>query len=109
MTPEFNTVAIVLLVALFLLWNLDFIATLLNLGSLKPELPEEFRSVYDEEKYAQSQDYTRAKSRFGIITSIASLTVLLVFWFVGGFSWLDSWTRSLEWGPIPTGLPRAPA
>ncbi|MEO1835251.1 MAG: M48 family metallopeptidase [Akkermansiaceae bacterium] len=104
MTPEFNTVAIVLLVALFLLWNLDFIATLLNLGSLKPELPEEFRSVYDEEKYAQSQDYTRAKSRFGIITSIASLTVLLVFWFVGGFSWLDSWTRSLEWGPIPTGL-----
>ncbi|MBT44489.1 MAG: peptidase M48, partial [Deltaproteobacteria bacterium] len=46
MSPEFNTIAIVLLVALILLWNLDFLATLLNLGSLKPELPEEFTDVY---------------------------------------------------------------
>ena len=29
--PEFNTIAIILLVALLLLWNLDFLATLLNL------------------------------------------------------------------------------
>ncbi|MDP7308399.1 MAG: hypothetical protein QF405_12245, partial [Roseibacillus sp.] len=79
--PEFNTIAIVLLVALLLLWNLDFLATLLNLGSLKPELPGEFTDVYDAEKYAKSQEYTRAHSRFGIISSITSLTILLVFWF----------------------------
>jgi STE24 endopeptidase len=102
--PEFNTIAIVLLVALLLLWNLDFLATLLNLGSLKPELPEEFTDVYDAEKYAKSQEYTRAHSRFGIISSIASLTILLVFWFLGGFSWLDSWTRSFQWEPLPRGL-----
>ena len=104
MSPEFNTIAIVLLVALILLWNLDFLATLLNLGSLKPELPEEFTDVYDAEKYAKSQEYTRAHSRFGVISSIASLTILLVFWFVGGFSWLDSWTRSFQWEPLPRGL-----
>ncbi len=104
MSPEFNTIAIVLLVALLLLWNLDFLATLLNLGSLKPELPEEFTDVYDAEKYAKSQEYTRAHSRFGIISSIASLTILLVFWFFGGFSWLDSWTRSFQWEPLPRGL-----
>ena len=102
--PEFNTIAIVLLVALLLLWNLDFLATLLNLGSLKPELPEEFTDVYDAEKYAKSQEYTRAHSRFGVISSIASLTILLVFWFLGGFSWLDSWTRSFQWEPLPRGL-----
>ena len=104
MSPEFNTIAIVLLVALLLLWNLDFLATLLNLGSLKPELPEEFTDVYDAEKYAKSQEYTRAHSRFGVISSIASLTILLVFWFFGGFSWLDSWTRSFQWEPLPRGL-----
>ncbi|MCS5538990.1 MAG: M48 family metallopeptidase [Roseibacillus sp.] len=104
MSPEFNTIAIVLLGALLLLWNLDFLATLLNLGSLKPELPEEFTDVYDAEKYAKSQEYTRAHSRFGVISSIASLTILLVFWFFAGFSWLDSWTRSFQWEPLPRGL-----
>ena len=53
--PEFNTIAIILLIALLLLWNLDFLATLLNLGSLKPELPRELADVYNPEKYARSQ------------------------------------------------------
>lgn len=104
MQPEFNTIAIVLLLALLLLWNLDFIATLLNLGSLKPELPEEFADVFDSEKYSKSQEYTRANSKFSIISSIASLTILLVFWFIGGFGWLDDFTRSFELGEISTGL-----
>jgi len=102
--PEFNTIAIILLVALLLLWNLDFLATLLNLGSLKPELPRELTDVYNPEKYASSQEYTRANSRFGIISSIASLTILLTFWFFGGFAWLDQWSRSLGLGDVPTGL-----
>ncbi|MEC9056609.1 MAG: M48 family peptidase, partial [Verrucomicrobiota bacterium] len=102
--PEFNTIAIILLIALLLLWNLDFLATLLNLGSLKPELPRELTDVYNPEKYARSQEYTRANSRFGIISSIASLTILLTFWFLGGFAWLDQWSRSLGLGDVPTGL-----
>ncbi|NIP94655.1 MAG: M48 family peptidase, partial [Akkermansiaceae bacterium] len=93
MAPEFNTIALVLIVALLLLWNLDFLATLLNLGSLRPELPGDFGDVFDQDKYARSQEYIRANSRFSIITSAASLTILLVFWFLGGFGWLDSWTR----------------
>ena len=102
--PEFNTVAILLLFALLLLWNLDFVATLLNLGSLRPELPEEFTEVYNPEKYSESQEYTRATSKFGIIASIASLTILLGFWFFGGFAWWDSWTRDLGLGGVTTGL-----
>lgn len=104
MTPEFNTIAILIVVALLLLWNLDFIATLLNLGSLKPELPEEFSDVFDQEKYAKSQEYTRAGGKYSIITSISSLTVLLVFWFIGGFGWLDNWTRSFGFAEVGTGL-----
>ena len=79
--PEFNTVAILLLIALVILWNLDFVATLLTLGSLKPELPEEFVDTYNPAKYSQSQEYTRATSRFSILSSIVSLTILLCFWF----------------------------
>ena len=102
--PEFNTIFFTLLIALLLLWNLDFLATLLNLGALKPELPQELADVYNPEKYAHSQEYARTNSRFGIISSIVSLTILLTFWFFGGFSWLDQWSRSLALGDIPTGL-----
>ena len=86
---EFNTVAIVLLVALLTLWNLDFITSLLNIKSLKPQVPDEFRGIYDEEKYAKSQEYTRASARFEIISSTISLVGFLLFWILGGFEQVD--------------------
>ncbi|HCI91500.1 MAG TPA: peptidase M48, partial [Verrucomicrobiales bacterium] len=86
-----NSTALFILIALLVLWNLDFISSILNLKALDPKLPEEFHGVYDEDKYAKSQDYTRVSERFGIITATYSLTLLLVFWFVGGFGWLDGW------------------
>ncbi|MDB0055889.1 M48 family metallopeptidase [Akkermansiaceae bacterium] len=104
MTPEFNLLAVSLLVALFVFWKLDFIATLLTLKNLEPKLPEEFRGVWDDAKYAKAQDYERAQAKFGIISSISSLTLFLVFWFVGGFGWLDGLMRELGYGPIVTGL-----
>jgi len=101
---EWNTVALVILVALFALWKLDFIATLLNLKALSPELPGEFADVFDAERYAKSQAYTRESARFEIIHSVFSLTTLLVFWFAGGFGWLDGFSRQLVTGEIPAGL-----
>ncbi|MGB1875161.1 MAG: M48 family metallopeptidase [Akkermansiaceae bacterium] len=99
-----NTIAVFILLALFVLWNLDFISSLLNLKALDPSLPEEFQGVYDEDKYAKSQEYTRISERYGIITSTYSLTILLIFWFVGGFGWLDESLRGFGWSEITTGL-----
>ncbi len=99
-----NPTALFILIALLALWKLDFIATLLNLKALTPNLPSEFDGIYDEEKYAKSQEYTRVSARYGIITSLFSLTVLLAFWFGGGFGALDSWLRSMNWGETVTGL-----
>ena len=102
--PEFNLLATFLIIALFLLWKLDFIATILTLKHLQPELPEEFQGVWDDEKYRKAQQYEKAQAKFGIISSITSLTLLLVFWLVGGFGWVDRWTTSFEFGSIATGL-----
>lgn len=99
-----NATALFILIALLALWNLDFIASILNLKALDPKLPEEFQGVYDEEKYAKSQEYTRVSERFGIITATYSLTVLLVFWFAGGFGWLDGFLRGFGWSEIVTGI-----
>jgi STE24 endopeptidase len=104
MDPEFNTIAIILLVALLLLWNLDFVATILNLKQLGPEVPEEFKGIYDSEKYAKSQAYTRASARFEIISSVVFLTALLVFWFIGGFGFIDDAARGIGGKSLRIGL-----
>jgi len=101
---EWNAVALLILLALFGLWKLDFIATILNLKALSPDLPREFADVFDAERYAQSQAYTRESARFEIIHSVFSLTTLLIFWTLGGFGWLDSLARGLIAGDIPAGL-----
>ncbi|MDB4815620.1 M48 family metallopeptidase, partial [Akkermansiaceae bacterium] len=102
--PELNLLAILLVVALTVLWKLDFLATLLTLKNLKPELPEEFRGVWDDEKYLKSQSYEKAQAQFGVVSSISSLTILLAFWFFGGFGWVDGLVGELGYGKIGTGL-----
>lgn len=101
---EINVVGTAILVALLLLWNLNFIASLLNLKALSPEMPTEFTDTFDADRYAKSQAYTRESVRFDIIESTASLFGLLVFWFVGGFGWLDELARSWVDGEIVVGL-----
>lgn len=102
--PEFNLLAILLIVALLLLWKLDFAATILTLKNLSPDLPEEFRGVWDDEKYRKAQSYEKAQARFGVLSSITSLTVLLAFWFLGGFGWVDTLVHSWELSPVASGL-----
>ena len=102
--PEFSLLAILLILSLLFLWKLDLVATLLTLKNLKPELPEEFRGVWDDEKYQKAQAYEKAQAKFGIASSISSLTVLLVFWSFGGFAWFTGLVTSWGYGSIAGGL-----
>lgn len=88
-TPMVNGYFIFVLAAVVGFYLLDLVSELMNLGSLRPELPAEFAGVYDTDKYAQSQNYTRVTTRADMIQATASLLVFLTFWFVGGFGWLD--------------------
>ena len=100
MTP----LAIILIVLLVLLWKVDFIATLLNLKALKPELPKEFSDVFDDAKYKQSQLYTQENSKFHVVSSVFSLFTLLLFWVCGGFVWLHEFVTGFGLGLILTGV-----
>lgn len=99
-----NVYAILVLAALLLDWLLGIVADVLNLRALRPELPAEFKGVYDAETYAKSQEYTRVRTRFGWIPSTVHLASLLAFWFLGGFAWLDDAVVSLGWSELWTGL-----
>lgn len=99
-----NIFAVVILATLLLEFVLNLVADALNMSSLKRGLPEEFKGVYDVDTYRKSQEYSKVTTRFGIITSVFNLAVLLVFWFAGGFDVLDQWVRGFGWNPIWTGL-----
>lgn len=99
-----NIFSIIILVTLAVDFILSFTADMLNIQSLGSGLPDEFKGIYDETTYEKSQEYTKIQTRFGIITTVFNLIVLLVFWFAGGFNWLDQIVRGWELGVIWTGL-----
>ncbi|WP_441001260.1 M48 family metallopeptidase [Fodinibius sp. SL11] len=99
-----NIFAVIILATLAVDFILNLVSDYLNLQSLDKGLPDEFSDVYDEETYEKSQRYTKERTKFGILTSIFNLALLLVFWFAGGFQWLDEIVRSWELGSIWTGL-----
>ena len=99
-----NIYAVIILVALLSEYVLSLLSSVLNLRSLSTTVPAEFSGVFDETRYAASQEYTRTQTRFGLLRSTASLVLVLTFWQLGGFEWLDQTTRALGFGPIITGL-----
>jgi STE24 endopeptidase len=99
-----NIFAVIILVTLAIDFILNLVSDYLNLTSLDEGLPGEFQDVYDEQTYEKSQRYTKERTKFGILTSAFNLALLLVFWFVGGFQWLDEMVRNWQLGVIWTGL-----
>jgi STE24 endopeptidase len=102
---DWNFLAVAILIALFLLWKLDFVATLLNLGSFPANVPAPLAGCLSQESLDRGRAYLRAKASFSIIRSSASLVALVAFWWLGGFAWLDGVSRA--WAsdqPIATGL-----
>jgi STE24 endopeptidase len=99
-----NAYGVVILIALLVEWGLNLLADVMNLRGLCSEVPDEFRDTYDADNYRRSQEYTRARTRFDQVPGAANLVLLLGFWFVGGFAYLDGWVRGFGLGPIWTGL-----
>jgi STE24 endopeptidase len=99
-----NIYAVIILFTILFSYFLDLVADILNLKALRPDLPEEFQDVYDAEVYRKSQEYERVTTRFGFVTSTFGLIVTLVFWFAGGFNYLDQIVRSWGQHQIVTGL-----
>lgn len=99
-----DSLAAFILISLFLLWHLEFIATLLNLKTFPPTTPPELAGLMDQEKLDRARSYLSVNSRFDILRASVSLAVLLTFWWSGGFPFLDDLARSLSENVILAGL-----
>lgn len=99
-----NFIAFIILITVVFEYAFNILLDVLNLKVLQNKLPEEFEGIYDAERYRVSQDYLRVNTRFGWITGTFSLLLILCFWFLKGFPLLDQWVRSMNQGPVITGL-----
>ncbi len=95
---------IFILVAIGAKYVLDLVVSLLNLKALSPQLPGEFRGVFNEEKYRESQEYTRTNTLFSIVQNSCVTIVTLTFLLWGGFNVVDQFARSFAFGEIITGI-----
>jgi STE24 endopeptidase len=99
-----NIISYIILAAICLDFILELVSNLLNLTSLNTNPPSSLRDVYDSDKYRKSQEYLRENTQFGFVVSAFGLAILLIFWFLGGFNWLDLLVRSWGFGTIVSGL-----
>jgi STE24 endopeptidase len=99
-----NPYLIFILTVLVVGYLLELAVSFLEIRSLQPELPAEFKDVYDEEKYRMSQEYTRVNTAFSLIQETITLLLTLVFILAGGFNAVDLLARSIGSGSISTGL-----
>ena len=99
-----NVYALIILLTLIAGYILDLYINLLNLKCLQSGLPQEFQDIYDADRYGKSQLYTRVNTRFGFLTAGTSLAVTLIFWFSGGFNYLDLLIRGFNLPVIWNGL-----
>ncbi len=99
-----NLIGVIILVTLAAEFVLNVTAEILNLRCQSNELPEGFRGVYSPERYRQSQAYLKTRTRFGWVAATFDLALLLLFWFGGGFEFLDNLVRPWGYGPVITGM-----
>lgn len=99
-----NSVAVIILAALLGNALINLLADRLNLNRLGPDIPLEFRGIYDTTRYRQSQNYLRVNTRFNWIANGTEGLLVLIFWFAKGFPLLDQWVLTFQWGPVASGL-----
>jgi STE24 endopeptidase len=99
------------IIIVFLLADVSLGAWLdyLNRKSASSPIPSELEGIYDDEKYHKQQNYFIANNKFGTISNLFDLGVMLSMLFFFGFGFIDGIARNLisftgTWGDICTGL-----
>ncbi len=89
-----NTWLLAVLFILLASYLLETATSILTIKALSLPLPEEFSTIYTPAEYRKSQDYTQALTFVSLFESGLSTFLTIAFILLGGFTYLDIWTRS---------------
>ncbi|WP_103070660.1 M48 family metallopeptidase [Aquimarina sediminis] len=102
MTP--NALFYLLILIIVIVFLIDSLLDFLNARHYNNQIPEELANVYPEEEYQKSIAYKMANYKFKLVSSIISLAIMLLFFFLDGFAWVDNIARSFSDNSIIVGL-----
>lgn len=94
----------IILISLVAELVIQLVTAYLSLISLHRRSADYFADLIDRDRYNHLQRYIRSRSALSMASDTFYLAGLLLFWFSGGFQFLDSWVESWGLGPLWTGL-----
>lgn len=77
---------------------------IVHVAAHRDHVPEPFSEKISTAAHKKAADYTLTKVRFGQLTLVIGALWLLIWTLGGGLNLLDQAWRSLQWGPVPTGM-----
>ena len=89
-----NFYYLIIVSAIILEYLLSSIGSTLDIRSITPEIPKDFQVAYDKEKYAKSQEYLKARTKFGLISSTFSLILIMIVIHTGIFGHLNDFVNA---------------
>lgn len=93
---EAKTFFYILIAIIVVNFIVDKILDSLNAKHFKDVVPKELEDVYEKEEYLKSQSYKQTNHNFSNLTSLFSLVITLLFFFLDGFSIVDEFARSIS-------------
>ncbi|WP_299443319.1 M48 family metallopeptidase [uncultured Aquimarina sp.] len=99
-----NLLFYLLIAIIIIVFLIDSLLDILNARHYNNNIPEELSDVYPEDEYQKSIAYKKANYRFKIVSSSVSLCIMLLFFFLDGFAWVDGIARSFSDNSIVVGL-----
>jgi STE24 endopeptidase len=92
------------LVSVLGVFHLELIALLLNLARLGRPIPAVIADQYPDDVQERMREYISERARHEVFRSAFFLGVLLLFWWSGGFAWLQRLTEAWGTGPLTASL-----
>ena len=102
MSPEFIFYSLITIIILNFLK--DYYLSFLNSKNFDNKIPDEVSDVYDKEKYLKSQQYKKTQYSFSKLSRIFGLLIILSFFFIDGFYFLDELCKNLFDSPVLVSL-----
>jgi STE24 endopeptidase len=99
-----TTLFYIIILILIINFIIDKIIGNLNAKHFDDVLPIEVADVYEEKEYSKSQYYNKINFKFGTVTSLFSIGLTLLFFFLNGFEFVDLIARSFSSNPIVIAL-----
>jgi len=93
-----------LVTIIIIVFVIDSLLDILNAMHYDDKIPEELSDVYPEDDYRKSIEYKRANYKFKLVSSCISLIIMLLFFFLDGFAFVDTIARNISDNPIIIGL-----